>query len=183
MEHRTFHGEITPDDLGRVLVAEFNRGNMRAQQIGQGSRATVQIASREGLASGGKTGVSVAIEGVEDGVTVSLGQQEWLGTAASRPKPLAACSTPCRYWAAWTTWPGYFGAEPDRANLGDEKCPPLARPKISAPALAALRHGQRGRRASVACRAGAPLGDGDHGLPSAATSWKPVPSLLELRTA
>jgi hypothetical protein len=83
MEHRTFHGEITPEDLARALVAEFNRGNLRAQQIGQDDRVMVQIATREGAASGGKTGLSVSIQKVEDGVTVALGQQEWLGTAAS----------------------------------------------------------------------------------------------------
>ena len=83
MEHRTYHGEITPDDLARALVAEFNRGNLRAQQIGQGDQVMVQIATREGATSGGRTGLSVSIQRIEDGVTVALGQQEWLGTAAS----------------------------------------------------------------------------------------------------
>ena len=83
MEHRTFHGEVMPEDLARALVAEFNRGNLRAQQIGQGDRVMVQIATREGATSGGKTGLAVSIQKIEDGVTVALGQQEWLGTAAS----------------------------------------------------------------------------------------------------
>jgi hypothetical protein len=83
MEHRTFHGDITPDDLAKALVAEFNRGNLRSQQIGTGERCLVQIATRDGSMSGGKTGLSVNIHKVEDGVTVSLGEQEWMGTAAS----------------------------------------------------------------------------------------------------
>ena len=83
MEHRTFHGEITPQSLAQALLAEFNRGNMRAQQIGQGEQLMIQIATREGTNSGGKTGLSVSIQKIEDGVTVALGQQEWLGTAAS----------------------------------------------------------------------------------------------------
>ncbi len=83
MEQRTYHGKITPDDLGRALVAEFNRGNLRAQHIGQGEKVMVQIATREGATSGGQTGVSVTIQKIEDGVTLALGQQEWLGTAAS----------------------------------------------------------------------------------------------------
>jgi len=83
MEHRSFHGNITPDDLARALLAEFNRGNLRAQQIGQGDRVMVQIATRQGATSGGKTGITVSIQEIEDGVTLALGQQEWLGTAAS----------------------------------------------------------------------------------------------------
>jgi hypothetical protein len=83
MEHRTYHGELLPDDLARALVAEFNRGNLRAQQIGGQERVLVQIATREGALSGGKTGMTVSIHKIEDGVTVALGQQEWLGTAAS----------------------------------------------------------------------------------------------------
>lgn len=83
MEHRTYHGNITADDLARALLAEFNRGNFRAQQIGQDDRILVQVATREGAASGGKTGVTISIHRIEDGVTVALGQQEWMGTAAS----------------------------------------------------------------------------------------------------
>ncbi len=83
MDQRTYHGEISPDDLASALVAEFNHSNLRAQQIGHGERVMVQVATREGAASGGKTGLAIAIQKVEDGVSVSLGQQEWLGTAAS----------------------------------------------------------------------------------------------------
>ena len=83
MEHRTYHSDITPEDLAQALVAEFSRGNMRAQRLASSEGALVQIASREGAVSGGKTGITVTIHRVEDGVTVSLGEQEWLGTAAS----------------------------------------------------------------------------------------------------
>jgi hypothetical protein len=65
------------------LLSEFSRGNMRAQQIGAGDQVMVQIATAHGATSGGKTGLSVSIQRIEDGVTVALGQQEWLGTAAS----------------------------------------------------------------------------------------------------
>lgn len=83
MDQRTFHGDIAPDDMAEALVTEFNRGNLRAQQVGHGEKAMVQVATRENAHSGGKTGLSVTIQKVEDGVTVALGQQEWLGTAAS----------------------------------------------------------------------------------------------------
>ena len=95
MDQRTFHGDIAPDDLAEALVAEFNRGHLRAQQIGHGEKVMVQVATRESAQSGGKTGVSVTLQRVDDGVTVALGQQEWLGTAASLAQTgLAALMNP-----------------------------------------------------------------------------------------
>ena len=83
VNQRIYHGDITPDDLADTLVATFNQGNLRVQQVGQGDKVTVQIASRQGAQSGGKTALTVAIQRHEDGITVALGQQEWLGVAAS----------------------------------------------------------------------------------------------------
>jgi RNA polymerase subunit RPABC4/transcription elongation factor Spt4 len=82
METKTFHGEITPEDIGRALVAEFDHGNLQAQMIGSPDRVVVQIASRTYRSSGGQTGVTVALEKVEDGVLVQLGDQQMLGVAA-----------------------------------------------------------------------------------------------------
>ncbi len=64
-------------------MAEFNRGNLRAQVLGDKDKMAVQIATRAGAASGGQTALTVNIQAVEDGVMVELGQQEWLGVAAS----------------------------------------------------------------------------------------------------
>jgi RNA polymerase subunit RPABC4/transcription elongation factor Spt4 len=83
MEKRTYHGNITPVDIGRALVAEFDQGNMQAQIIGEGDRIVVQIASRTFRNSGGQTAMAVVLEKVEDGVMVQLGDQQWLGVAAS----------------------------------------------------------------------------------------------------
>jgi len=80
---KTYHGQITADELGNALVAEFNRGNLRAQRIGRGKQVIVQISSRENSKSGGRTAISVVIHQVEDGVSVQLGEQSWLGVAAS----------------------------------------------------------------------------------------------------
>jgi len=66
-----------------VLIGEFDQGNLRAQIVGQGDNLVVQIASRAFRASGGQTAVSIHLAAVEDGVLVSLGQQQWLGVAAS----------------------------------------------------------------------------------------------------
>lgn len=83
MEPRIFHGSMTPDDFAQVLVAGFNRGNLRAQKIGGGKQVVVQIATRERAQSGGQTALSVTLQQVTDGVAVQIGQQAWLGVAAS----------------------------------------------------------------------------------------------------
>lgn len=83
MEPRIFHGTLTPDTLARALVGAFNRGNLRAQALGGGKQVVVQIATREARQSGGQTALSVNLLQVEDGVSVQIGKQNWLGVAAS----------------------------------------------------------------------------------------------------
>ncbi len=83
LDQRTFHGPITPDDLANALVAELNQGNLRAQKLGRRDNLLVQVASPVIPASGGRTAISVHLSRVEDGVLVRLGQQQWLGVAAS----------------------------------------------------------------------------------------------------
>jgi RNA polymerase subunit RPABC4/transcription elongation factor Spt4 len=83
MEQRTYHGDITTDNLAHALIAEFNQGNLQAQLVTRGDRSVLQIASRNMPASGGRTGITVTMEKVEDGVLVQLGDQQLLGVAAS----------------------------------------------------------------------------------------------------
>ena len=83
MEQRIFHGEIAITDLARALIGEFNRGNMRAQAIGDARQIIVQIATRDRPASGGQTALSITLRPVVDGVSVEIGKQTWLGVAAS----------------------------------------------------------------------------------------------------
>ncbi len=83
MEQRIYHGNLTPSEMGEALIARFNRGNLRAQQLGDNERLIVQIGTRPGAASGGDTTVSVILQKVEDGVAVQVGKQAWLGVAAS----------------------------------------------------------------------------------------------------
>ena len=78
-----FHGDISPDEIAKSLLAEFNHGNLRAQQFGSGNLIVVQIGSHEFTRSGGPTTLSVAIRKVEDGVSIQMGKQSWLGVAAS----------------------------------------------------------------------------------------------------
>lgn len=83
MERRIFHGNIQPNDIAHALMAEFNRGNMHAQLLGNKDRMAVQIATRTGIRSGGHTALTINIQAVEDGLLIQLGQQAWLGVAAS----------------------------------------------------------------------------------------------------
>ena len=83
MSLRTYHGQVEPKDIANVILAAFNQGNLRCQTIGQGERIMVQIATRDQGHSGGKAAMSVTIQKVADGVTVGVGQLEWLGVAAS----------------------------------------------------------------------------------------------------
>jgi hypothetical protein len=83
MDRRFFHGRITPGDIAHALMAEFNRGNLHAQTIGGQDKLAVQIATRTGSMSGGQTALTVNLRKTEDGVMVELGEQAWLGVAAS----------------------------------------------------------------------------------------------------
>ena len=83
MEQRIYHGNLTPSDISQMLLSRFNHVNLRAQQLGDSDRLIVQIGTRPGAMSGGDTTLSVILQKVEDGVSVQLGQQAWLGIAAS----------------------------------------------------------------------------------------------------
>lgn len=86
MEQRTYHGILKPQDIADSLLATFNQGDMRAQQRGRGKNIIVQIGSKQLRRSGGSTAISAHITQVEDGVHVQLGEQQWLGVAASLGK-------------------------------------------------------------------------------------------------
>src|ERR1051326_7810491 len=83
MDRRIFHGNIQPSDIAQALLAEFNRGNLYAQVTGQPSKLAVQIATRMGAQSGGQTALTISMQSADDGIIVEIGQQAWLGVAAS----------------------------------------------------------------------------------------------------
>jgi hypothetical protein len=83
MERQIFHGKIQPVDIAQALLGEFNQGNLRAQTLGQSDKMIVQIGTQPGAMSGGQTAITVTIQRLEDGIMVELGQQAWLGVAAS----------------------------------------------------------------------------------------------------
>lgn len=82
-ELRIYHGDIQPSDFARALLAAFNRSTLRVQQFGSGEKIAVQIATGRQPERGGQTALTVQLQRVSDGVAVQLGQQAWLGVAAS----------------------------------------------------------------------------------------------------
>ena len=67
MDRQIYHGDLNPSDIAQALLAEFNQGNLRAQILGQADNLAVQIGTRLGAASGGKTALAVTIQKVSDG--------------------------------------------------------------------------------------------------------------------
>jgi hypothetical protein len=83
MEDRIYHGSLTPETIADALTAQYNRGNLQTQTYGSDNHLIVQIATRQWRQSGGQTALTVDIEQVADGVMVKIGEQDWLGVAAS----------------------------------------------------------------------------------------------------
>ena len=83
MNQRIYHGNIEPIDLANALIGHFHRGNLRVQRVGDSNKMVVQVATQARSMSGGQTALSVILQRVEDGVSVQIGEQAWLGVAAS----------------------------------------------------------------------------------------------------
>lgn len=83
METKIFHGNLTPAEAAEKLLAAFNRGNLRAQQLGSGDQVVVQIATDRMARSGGQTAMTITLQQIEEGISVQVGQQSWFGVAAS----------------------------------------------------------------------------------------------------
>ena len=83
MDRRIFHGSIKAEEFGQALVAQFNHGNLQAQQFARKGKVIVQVATKARRMSGGTTALTIYLEQVDDGVAVQVGEQAWLGIAAS----------------------------------------------------------------------------------------------------
>lgn len=83
MPQRIYHGNFSNNDFAQALMAEFSRGNLQVQRFAANDTIVVQIATSQFSNSGGKTALSVSLQNVTDGVAVEIGQQAWLGIAAS----------------------------------------------------------------------------------------------------
>ena len=81
MEIRTYHGDLNPDELADLLMAQFNQGNFAAQRYNQGNRVIVQVGTRDNRGRV-ENALAVTLSGTPDGVNVSVGEQQWLDAAA-----------------------------------------------------------------------------------------------------
>lgn len=86
MDIRIFHGNLSPDDVAQDLINNFNRKPYIARKFISGEKSIVQIVTEPFPSSGGQTALTATISPVEDGISVQIGKQEWLGVAASLGK-------------------------------------------------------------------------------------------------
>jgi ribosomal protein L40E len=83
MDQKTYHGEIDPQELADVLVSHFDQGDLTVGKTGQPDRVVVQISTRaHRRRDDPHTSLAVTIAKAEDGVTVTVGEQQVLGIAA-----------------------------------------------------------------------------------------------------
>ena len=83
MDQKIYYGNLEPIDIANRLVSEFNQGNLKTQIVGKNTNLSVQISTSRMSRSGGPTALTINIRQVPDGVMIQVGEQEWLGTAAS----------------------------------------------------------------------------------------------------
>jgi RNA polymerase subunit RPABC4/transcription elongation factor Spt4 len=83
MTQKIYHGNFTSYDLASFLVMHFNHGNLEVRKTESKKRVIIQIRSKNLAKSGGKTAIGVTLQDYKDGVLVSVGEQKWLGIAAS----------------------------------------------------------------------------------------------------
>ncbi|MBN1230362.1 MAG: zinc ribbon domain-containing protein [Anaerolineales bacterium] len=86
MTIKIFHGPISANDLATALVARFNHGNLSARKINSTEQIVVQITTGQFANSGGQTNLGIIIRDHKDGVAVEIGDQSWMGIAASLGK-------------------------------------------------------------------------------------------------
>jgi hypothetical protein len=87
MDQKTYHGEIDPQELADVLVSHFDQGDLAARKTGRPDRVVVQISTRAHRHwNDPHTSLAVTIAKAEDGVTVTVGEQQVLGIAADLVK-------------------------------------------------------------------------------------------------
>jgi hypothetical protein len=83
MNQKIYHGNLTPANLSRNLIAHFSRGNYQVRKFGDANETVVQISTVARPSSGGQTSLNVSIQSVEDGIMVTVGKQAIFGVAAS----------------------------------------------------------------------------------------------------
>ena len=83
MAQRIYHGSFSNFDLAQALIAQFHRGNLQVKQFGSDDIIILQLATSLYANSGGSTALSISLQNVADGVSVTVGKQAIMGVAAS----------------------------------------------------------------------------------------------------
>jgi hypothetical protein len=86
METKFYHGDVNIDNLARAIASRFNHNNLKSKVHVTGEQRLVQISSLAHASSGGQTSMGITLQNHEDGVTINLGKQDWMGIAASLGK-------------------------------------------------------------------------------------------------
>ncbi len=79
MEQHVYHGSISAEGLAQALLDEWDQGDTMAQAFGEEDRVIVQIGQREAgwFSDEPRQALTLGIEPIEDGVQVTMGQQQW----------------------------------------------------------------------------------------------------------
>ena len=83
MERRIFHGILSPTDIAQALLGRIQSRQHPRASFGKERQTGCPDWNAAGRMSGGQTAITVTIQKVTDGIMVELGQQAWLGVAAS----------------------------------------------------------------------------------------------------
>lgn len=83
VEQRTYPGKIDPTTLAQMLVTSFTTDLARAQWFrGERGSAVVQIQTLRREATDPSTALTIYITPLPEGVTITMGEQDWLGVVA-----------------------------------------------------------------------------------------------------
>jgi len=82
-EQKAFHGDFNGADMASAITLFFNKGNLETQTLKSRDHISVQIRSKRSVTSGGRTAIGIHFQDFSDGVVVTIGNQQWLGVAAS----------------------------------------------------------------------------------------------------
>jgi hypothetical protein len=83
MKNKIYNGDLNLGEVAATLANFFNRGALTSSASLEGERAFVQIATRPGFASGGRTNIGVSLHQTDGRLEAQVGDQSVLGLAGS----------------------------------------------------------------------------------------------------
>jgi DNA-directed RNA polymerase subunit RPC12/RpoP len=83
MKSKIYNGDLKLGEVAATLANFFNRGPLTSSASLEGERAFVQISTRPGFASGGRTNIGISLHQTEGRLEAQVGDQSVLGLAGS----------------------------------------------------------------------------------------------------